>query len=180
MTAVSHPRVAALVVAAVLATANCAGREATAPSCDATSRLALVAQSMPDASYVPCIADLPTGWSFVEAEIDRGGTTIRLESDRADRPIVVTLRPSCEIGVARPIQPSEEGTRTYQRVDSIDPRYAGAFLDLFPGGCVETRYDFERGPHVASITELQRAIDLVSRRQLRQDLERELGVDLDP
>ena len=172
--------VPALVVAITIATTGCAGASDTMPSCETTSRLALVAQSVPDASYVPCIAELPTGWSFDEAEVNDEGTTIWLESDRADRPIIVTLRPSCEVGDATPVAPSDEGTRTYQRVDSIDPRYAGAFIDLFPGGCIESRYDFERGPHIALITDLQQAIDVSSRRQLRQDLERELDVQLDP
>ena len=161
-------------------TTSCTGRNGTMPGCDASARLALVAQSVPDASYVPCVAELPTGWSFDEADVNDRGTSIRLESDRADRPITVTLRPSCEIGDATPVAPSDDGTRTYQRIDSIDPRYAGAFIDLFPGGCVETRYDFERGPHVALITDLQRAIDLASRRQLSEVLEHELGIGLDP
>ena len=169
-----------LALAIAITTTGCAGRDDTMPSCEATSRLALVAQSVPDASYLPCVAELPTGWSFDQAEVNDGGTAIRLESDRADRPIVVTLRSSCEIGDATPITPTDEGTRTYQRVDSIDPRYAGAFIELFPGGCIESRYDFERGSHVALISDLERAIGIVARRQLRQDLERELGVRLDP
>lgn len=172
--------VPAIVLAIAITTTGCGGGSDTMPSCEATSRLALVAQSVPDASYVPCIAELPTGWSFEDTEVNDTGTTIRLESDRADRPIIVTLRPSCDVGEATPVAPSDEGTRTYQRADSIDPRYAGAFIDLFPGGCVESRYDFERGPHIALIADLQRAIDVSSRRQLRQDLERELGIQLDP
>lgn len=172
--------VPALVLTIAITTTSCAGAGDTMPSCEASSRLALVAQSVPGASYVPCIADLPAGWSFDEAEVNDRGTTIRLESDRADRPIVVALRPSCEIGDASPVAPSDEGTRTYQRVDSIDPRYAGAFIDLFPGGCIESRYDFERGAHVALIADLQRAIDVSSRRQLRQDVEGDLGIRLDP
>lgn len=175
-----RPTVSALALALAITTTGCASRSDTMPSCETSSRLALVAQSVPGASYVPCIAELPTGWSFDEAEVNDSGTTIWLESDRADRPIVVTLRPSCEIGDATPVAPSDDGTRTYQRIDSIDPRYAGAFIDLFPGGCIESRYDFERGPHVALITDLQRAIDVSSRRQLRQDLERDLGIRLDP
>lgn len=172
--------VCAGVLVIVVATAGCGGRGETMPRCEATSRLALVAQSVPDASYLPCVAELPVGWSFADAEVTESGTEIRLESDRADRPIIVTLRPSCEIGAATPVAPTDEGTRTYQRVDSIDPRYAGAFIELFPGGCIESRYDFERGPHVALISDLQRAIDITSRRQLRQDLEHEIGVQLDP
>ena len=82
---------------------------------------------------------------------------------------------SCDIGSATPIAPSAEGTRTYQLIESIDPRYAGSFIDVFPGGCITSTYDFERGPHVALVTELQRAVDVYSRRQLRQELRVDLG-----
>ncbi|HSJ44833.1 MAG TPA: hypothetical protein VK923_09150 [Euzebyales bacterium] len=36
--------------------------------------------SVPDAAYVPCIADLPAGWSFTRLDVSDEGTTIDLES----------------------------------------------------------------------------------------------------
>jgi hypothetical protein len=150
------------------------------PGCDADSRLAIIAQSVPEAAYVPCIDELPAGWSYEGVEVNNNGTTISLESDRADRQVDITLTGSCDIGGATPIAPSDEGTRSYQLIESIDPRYAGSFIDVFPGGCITSTYDFERGPHVALVTELQRAVDVYSRRQLRQELRVDLGVSLDP
>lgn len=64
--------------------------------------------------------------------------------------------------------------------DSIDPRYAGQLLDVFPGGCVTVDYDFERGRHVALVTELQSAVGLFTRLELRQALAADLDVRLDP
>lgn len=150
------------------------------PRCSAHQRLAVVAQSVPDASYVPCVAELPAGWTFEDLDVDDEGATITLESDRADRVVDVTLSPSCSLGDATPIAPSDEGVRTYQRVDAISPRYAGRVIDVFPGGCVTAVFDFERGPHVALVTEMQEAVGLYSRRQLRQELNAELGITLDP
>lgn len=150
------------------------------PRCEAGTRLAILAQSVPDAAYVPCIADLPAGWTFEGLAVDDGGATLTLESDRADRDVEVELAPSCDVTEAVPISPSDEGVRTYHVVSAIAPRYAGRLLDVFPGGCVVTRYDFERGPHVALITELQQAVDLFSRLDLRQTLDADLGVRLDP
>jgi hypothetical protein len=150
------------------------------PGCDADSRLAIIAQSVPEAAYVPCIDELPTGWSYEGVDVNQDGTTISLESDRADRQVDITLTGSCDIGSATPIAPSDEGTRSYQLIESIDPRYAGSFIDVFPGGCITSTYDFERGPHVALVTALQRAVDVYSRRQLRQELRVDLGVSLDP
>lgn len=173
----------AVAVAAIVASvlAGCGAEGVAAPRCEGGGqRLGLVAQSVPGAAYVPCVEDLPPGWSLEELDVDDAGTTLVLESDRADRTVAVRLRPSCEVGGATPVAPRDEGVRTYQRVDAIDPRYAGAFLDVFPGGCVSTEYDFERGPHVALVTELRAAVGLASRRQVRAELEAEVGVELDP
>ena len=167
-------------LAAATALTGCAEDLDTMPGCAADSRLATIAQSVPGAAYVPCISELPTGWSFNGADIDQDGTTISLESDRADRPMEISLSATCDIGSATPIAPSDEGTRTYQLIETIDPRYSGSFIDVFPGGCIVSSYDFERGAHIALVTELQRTVDLYSRRQLSQELRAELGITLDP
>ena len=171
---------AALAAVAALALTGCAAGAETMPDCEADSRLATIAQSVPGAAYVPCIGELPTGWSFTGLEVDQDGTTISLESDRADRAVEITLSAACDVGDATPIAPSDEGTRTYQLIESIDPRYAGSFIDVFPGGCVVSSYDFERGAHIALVTELERTVDLYSRRLLGQELHAELGITLDP
>jgi hypothetical protein len=138
-----------------------------------------MAQSVPTAAYVPCVDELPTGWSVRDVDVDDNGTTITLDSDRADRAVEITLAASCEIDSATPIAPSDEGTRTYQLLESISPRYTGRFIDVFPGGCVTSTYDFERGPHVTLITELQQALRLYSRRELGQGLKARFDITLD-
>ena len=171
---------AGVTLAAATVLTGCAEDLDTMPGCDADSRLATIAQSVPGAAYVPCISELPTGWSFDGADIDQDGTTISLDSDRADRPMEISLSATCDIGSATPIAPSDEGTRTYQLIESIDPRYSGTFIDVFPGGCIVSSYDFERGAHIALVTELQRTVGLYPRRQLSQELLAEYGITLDP
>lgn len=65
------------------------------------------------------------------------------------------------------------------QVDSISPRYAGTLFDVFPGGCVTYEFDFERGAHISLMEELQQAIDLYPRRELRLAVRDQLGVDID-
>lgn len=170
-----------LVVLAASGTLGACGTtdEQLMPRCSRDTRLAILAQSVPDAAYVPCITDLPAGWSFEELHVDDDGATISLESDRADRSVEIALTSSCDVAAAMPITPSDEGVRTYHLVESIEPRYAGRFLDVFPGGCVVSTYDFERGPHVALITEMQGAVGLFTRLELRQVVAAELDVRLD-
>jgi hypothetical protein len=150
------------------------------PECEAGSRLAIIAQSVADAAYVPCITALPAGWSFDRLDVNQRGTTISLRSDRADQRVEVDLAARCDTAGATPIAPSEAGTRTYQLIESIEPRYAGRFLDVFPGGCVAVSYDFEFGAHVALITEIQQIVGLYSRHELRQHLAADLDIQLDP
>ena len=150
------------------------------PSCERGSRLAILAQSVAAAAYVPCLTTLPAGWSFESLDVDHRGATISLTSDRADRRVEVDLLPACDTAEATPVAPSEAGTRTYQLIESIDPRYAGRFLDVFPGGCVIISYDFEFGVHVALTTDVQQIVGLYPRQRLRQELNAELDIRLDP
>lgn len=168
---------------AALVTGSCAAAVVPigpAPRCEAGPRLAIIAQSVETAAYLPCIEVLPAGWTFTGFDVDDRGTTLSLTSDRADRSAEVELVASCDVRGATPIEPSDAGVRTYSAVDTIAPRFAGRVVDVFPGGCVVTAYTFERGPHVALITELTDAVSLFSRRELRQGLEADLGVTLDP
>ena len=172
---------AALVVAVVAGPAlpACGTESVTIPQCEPSQRLGLVAQSVPGAAYVPCVDELPAGWSFEELEVDDDGATFSLESDRADRPVEVSLSPRCDVGAATPVAARDEGVRTYQVADSISPHYAGRYYDVFPQGCVTYEFEFERGPHVALVDDMLRAVQLYPRRQLRQELEDELGLTLD-
>jgi hypothetical protein len=159
---------------------GCADPDTAMPRCDANQRLAVVAQSVPGAAYLPCIGELPPGWEVTSFDVDDDGTRFELRSDRADQPVEVALAGSCARGDATPTAPRASGIRSYLRIDAISPSYAGTFHDVFSGGCITTEFEFERGPHIALIDELRQAVGLATRRQLGRDLEEELGITLDP
>jgi hypothetical protein len=172
---------AAAALAAVGTLTGCALSQDTVPRCGDFQRLAIIAQSVPTASYVPCILQLPQGWSTSAFDPHRGGTRFLLESDRAPgRPVRVELRSRCAIAGDSPEPPRAEGVLTYMRPRSTSPDYAGALFDVFPGGCVTYRFDFIRGPHIALMDQWQSAVGLYPRQQLRLDLRKKLGVELDP
>lgn len=174
-------RWATLASALALASTAC-GVTATAamPKCEPSQRLGIVAQSVPGAAYLPCIADMPPGWSFGSFDVDDDGTRFSLRSDRSDRPVDVELAATCDVGSATPVAPRDEGVRTYLLTESVSPRYAGRFYDVFADGCITYQFDFARGPHIALIDEMQRAVQLYPRRVLRQELHDQLGITLDP
>ena len=173
-------RCGAVVVGLALLLPGCGGADAAMPACEPSQRLGIMAQSVPGAAYVPCVEALPPGWSFRSFEVDDSGTRFELVSDRADRAVEVELAARCDVGSATPVAPRDEGVRTYQRSISLSPRYAGRLYDVFADGCVTYTFDFARGPHIALLDELQTAVRLYPRRLLRQQLEQDLGITLDP
>ena len=165
-----------------LATARTAGGAASGsvPKCQIGSRLGLVAQSVPSASYVPCLAHLPEGWDGRSFRAVSGHTRFSLLSDRAGgRAVTVTLRSRCDIKGASFVGAERgSGAERYARLESIAPRYRGTWMDVFPGGCVSYRFDLQRGPHIPLLEDLDAAVDLFPRSNLAAGIHRRLGVEI--
>ena len=172
----------AVVTLGVTATlTGCASSSDTVPGCGDPLRLAIVAQSVPSASYLPCIRDLPLGWTTAGFDPTQDGTSFLLNSDRSPgQPVTVRLTTACKISGASPSPARAPGALTYTRLDSIRPRFAGRLYDVFPGGCVTYTFDFSHGSQIALMEQFEQAIGLYPRQQLRLVLKRELGVELNP
>ncbi len=162
-------RRAAVLVIAVLAASGCATRykSSVAPECRTNSEtLALMAQSVPTAAQVPCIAVLPAGWSFRTIDVRNGRSSFSLDSDRAgDRAVQVTLRARCDVSGATEIVSDEPGLARYERVESVVSEYRGVRLYVFPGGCVTYRFEFERRG-LALVNEVSLALGFLSRAEV--------------
>lgn len=173
--------VATLVLAAAAALTGCGSLSDTVPACADPLRMAIIAQSMPGASYLPCIHDLPPGWDTSAFDPFRGGTSFQLDSDRSPgRPVTVRLTPACQTAGASPSPARAPGVLTYTRLRSISPRFAGTLYDVFPGGCVSYQFDFALGSQIVLMEEFEEAVGLYPRQQLRLVLKQKLGVELGP
>ena len=172
---------AAVAVAAILTGCAAIPRN-TVPACGDAQRLAIIAQSVPGASYVPCIIGLPPGWRATAFDPASGGTSFLLQSDRdPGRPVRVSLTAGCAFARATPYPARAPGVRTYLWYNSLRPRFTGTLYDVFPGGCVTYGFDFAAGPdHIVLMEQWEGAAGLYPRQQLRLDLRKELGVELDP
>jgi hypothetical protein len=172
---------AAVLLAVAAALTGCATFSDHAPGCGQPLRLAIVAQSLPSASYLPCIRTLPEGWSTSGFRAAPGGTSFLLNSDRSPgQPVRVRLIAACQPGDASPSPPRAPGAVTYTRLTSITPRFAGSLYDVFPGGCVSYAFDFTLRSQIALMEQFEEAVGLYPRQQLRLVLKRELGVELGP
>ncbi len=134
--------VALILVAATAALPACGSgiSRSYIPFCPGASQngsvLVLIAQSVPSATYIPCVAALPAGWAF-------GGEDIR--SGRS------------------PSAPDDPGLRRFERPTSLPPHYSGLRYYRFPGGCVTYRFAFAPGSSFALALEATDALSFVSR-----------------
>ncbi len=140
-----------------------------------------MAQSLPSASLVPCIEQMPVGWSFDALDVDSGRARFWLHSDRAGlRAAEIQLVRDCDVSGATSVDAEELGVQRYQRLSALSPRFIGSTYDVFDGGCVVYRYELTSGPHIGLYQELHDAVGLFPRQALHDDLRADLGLDLDP
>jgi hypothetical protein len=166
---------AAALVLTALAACTQGEIQRVAPTCRNTNTLVLEAQSVPGAELVPCVGLLPAGWDVETVTIESGRTRFALRSDRAgDQAVVVSLVPRCDISGATEIASDEEGTRRFEKVESVTPGFTGVRYYTFRGGCVTYRFRFaEEGR--ALINEASLALTFVPRRAVSNEVARRTG-----
>jgi hypothetical protein len=145
--------------------------------------LILTAQSVPSASLVPCLRQLPAGWTFRELHAERGRTRIELDLGRTNnRAVIVTLTRRCDAGSATSIASDRPAARRYDKVDDLESGYQGKRYYLFAGGCVTYRFDVRGGAAAQAVAAISRSLSFVDRAVLRRYVHDYSGgrVELDP
>ena len=140
-------------------------RSETAPTCvpKGADTLVLLAQSVPTASKVPCIASYPAGWHFASMSVRSGRSEFTLDSDRAGISAVkVALQPHCDLQGATEISSDEPGTRRFERIISVVEGFHAVRSYQFEGGCITYRFDFDRQGR-ALVNEVSVAIGFMDR-----------------
>ena len=162
-------RSVALAAATVVGTSGCVDvQQATAPRCiqKGADTLILMAQSVPTATMVPCIASEPAGWHFANVTVRSGSSEFVLDSDRAGISAVrVRLEEDCDVAGATEIPTDEPGTRRFERILSVIDQFRAIRSYRFDGGCVTYRFNFlERGQ--ALVNEVSVAVGFTTRATL--------------
>lgn len=142
--------------------------------------MVLEAQSVPSATRLPCVAELPIGWMFGDIVVNDAGTTLWLDHDRAGvHALEVELTESCDTsaGVEVPPGPDEVGMRVFQEPTSLAP-YSGTRSLTFEGGCIVYRYRFAQNAEPALVLEADRAVSSVARATVVSAVQRELDVSV--
>jgi hypothetical protein len=115
-------------VAALLGAAGCGTQPNEEPLCRPGSPTTLMAESVPTASLVPCVRELPEGWSFESFSADETSASFSLEQQDGGGSLVVSLVPACPS--ATPAAEDVARTRT-----ADDEGRTTVWTTSFPGGC---------------------------------------------
>jgi len=144
--------------------------------------LILMAQAVPSATLVPCIAEFPSGWSYGGSRIGSGSAQFFLNSDRAGiNALEVTLTGSCDVSNAIEVTAGVgaiPGVRVYEEPISLPPTFQVNRYLRFPSGCVTNRFRFATGASATLALEAQQALSFVSRSVLVKQAKEETGLIL--
>jgi hypothetical protein len=143
----------------------------------------LMAQSVPSATWVPCLEAMPQGWHFADMDVRNGSAAFWLDSDRDGmHAIEVRLTQSCDTRNATEIPSDRDGMRRLERVTEVSPQYVGRRFYLFDGGCITVLFTLSgenRGEPLAVATQ---GLGAVPREDLRALVHEKSGgrLHLDP
>ena len=139
--------------------------------CTDMEPLWLMAQSVPSASQVPCVRELPTGWLIAQVAVNSGRSVITLNHDRAGPgAIVAELTASCDLGGAAEVGSDQPGMRRYERTERSAPQFSATRFDVFPGGCLTSRMTAVAGQQPVLLAEAPRILGLTTRQALQHAL----------
>jgi hypothetical protein len=173
----------ALGVLALISLAGCeVGTPPGTPKCDAPGdAMVLVAQSVPSATQLPCVAELPAGWRFEEQQVASRITTFWLGSDIAGTHAVqVELQPGCDIAGAVSVPSTAEdelGLERFDRPEQLRPLRLVRFY-RFEGGCIVYRYAFSSAAPSSLQFEADEALSFLPRADVVQSVAKDYGLRL--
>jgi hypothetical protein len=143
----------------------------------------LMAQSVPSASFVPCLATMPLGWHVGELEARNDGARFWLDSDRDGvHAIEVRFTDGCDTSEATEIPSDRADMRRFEEVSDLSPQYVGRRSYVFEGGCVAVLFRLSGRDRTEPLAVATQAIGAVSRERLRAHVLEETGgrLQLDP
>jgi hypothetical protein len=115
------------------------------PSCGTDNVMVLMAQSVPTATSLPCLAALPAGWELGGLAVKRGESRFWLDSDLAGQgAVTVTLLPpsGCRTDEAVEVLSDEPDMQRFEQPERLPPELRTTRYYTFAGGCVTYEFDF--------------------------------------
>ncbi len=136
------------------------------PNCGTSSLMILMAQSVPSATKVPCIAALPAGWRLGGLHVVHGRGEFWLNPEGGgNHAVEVNLvpAPACDVAGATEVPSDEAGVRRFEHPGRLPPRLQSTRFYLFPGGCVTYRFAFTSPASASLLFDADTALAFESR-----------------
>jgi hypothetical protein len=146
-------------VIALVGAAACDTQANEEPVCRPGAPTTLMAESVPSASLVPCVREVPEGWSFQAFTADESAASFSLEQQDGGGSLTVSLQSSCP----SPAPSSEDVTRAQTTRD--DGRTT-VWTTTFPGGCSVATLSLSETVTAAARRAARRALGTIARAEL--------------
>jgi hypothetical protein len=143
----------------------------------------LMAQSVPTATWIPCLEGMPVGWHFADMEARSGSAAFWLDSDRHGiHALEVRLAESCDTAGASTVPSDRPEMDRMERVTQVTPLFVGRRYYLFEGGCVTVLFSISGEDRSEPLAVATQGIGAVPRDELRELVREESGgrLELDP
>jgi tRNA A-37 threonylcarbamoyl transferase component Bud32 len=151
------------------------------PACGTDDVMILMAQAVPSATAVPCIAALPAGWSLGAVRVHNGVARFWLDSDRVGgHALEVTLRgqDECSLDGATELPTDEPGMRRFEAPEQLPPNLRAVRTYLTDGQCVTYRFAFDGDTNASAIAVLDSSIGFQPRGPLIDEVARKSDLTL--
>jgi len=152
------------------------------PSCGTGNVMVLMAQTVPSATSLPCLASVPAGWGLAGVHMARGEARFTIASDdqRGHQTAEATLLPPEECALTGAVEiPSERaGMRRFQRPERAPPDQRVTRYYVFDGGCVRYRYVFHGDANPSLSSDADSALGFVDRAAVVDEFRSRTGLRL--
>jgi tRNA A-37 threonylcarbamoyl transferase component Bud32 len=151
------------------------------PTCGTGDLMILMAQAVPTATQVPCVANIPAGWRLEGARVGRDRVRFWLGSDQAGEHAVEVrlLSPeSCSVRGATEVPSDEAGTRRFERPEQLPPELRTTRYYVFPGGCATYRFALHGEASAALMFDVDTALAFQPRDALVDRVHHDSGLRL--
>ena len=129
----------------------------------------LMAQSVPTASWVPCLKTMPLGWQFRGLDARSNSASFWLgPTDEPTHAIEVRLTESCATDSATQVRSDRAEMTRLQVVSQVTPDSIGRRLYLFDGGCITMAFTLGGKNSSEGLAVGTQAFDAVPRDELRE------------
>jgi hypothetical protein len=156
---------------------------ATGDDAEPTNGVILMAQSVPTASFVPCLEGLPVGWQLTGLDARSGSARFWLDSDRyGTHAIEVRLTESCDISDATEIPSERPDMRRLEQIAQVSPQFNGRRYYVFDGGCITVVFTLAGSDSSEPLAVATQGLGVVPRDDLRDLVHEESNgrLELDP